>query len=244
MKHRRPVKLFDRRAILAAGAVGAAGVWMWAPRPAPNLAFRPAPGVPGFRRVESGPITAGGDVLAGLDQGVDPIALDNLCRALFRGASAENRVRIASFSDYNCPFCKILTQKLAVMDSARVQVIWHELPLLGPTSQAAARGALAAAEQDAYLRFHRRLMRAQFVPTPAYLEAIGESLSLDTDRLLRDAAGEGATRHINTSLALAARLGILGTPALVIEDTIVIGEVNDRVLEYLIATALTRPRVC
>lgn len=244
MKDHRSRKLFGRRAAIAAGGAGVVGLWIWGPRPAPNLVFEPARDAPGFRRLESGPITAGADVLAGLDPGSVPTPLDDFCGALFQGAGPQGPVRIASFSDYSCPFCKVLTQKLAAMDRANVLVVWHELPLLGPTSRAAARGALAAAEQGAYLRFHRRLMRAQFVPTLAYLTAIGESLSLDTERLLRDSAGDVATRHINTSVALAARLGIAGTPALVIEDTIVIGEISNRVLAYLIETASARPRAC
>jgi protein-disulfide isomerase len=157
--------------------------------------------------------------------------------ALFDGLAPGGVVPIASFSDYNCPFCRVLTERLAALDAARprrVRVTWHELPLLGEASKAAARAALAAGRQGAYPAMHARLMRAGLVPTPAYLAEVAEGLGLDPARLLRDMGSAGIDAALRRSAALADVFALPGTPALVVGRTVVLGAVGERTLARLI----------
>jgi hypothetical protein len=111
---------------------------------------------------------------------------------------------------------------------------WHELPLLGDASEAAARAALAADLQGAYPAFQARLLRATFQPTDAYLADLGVSLGLDVPRLLADArrGRRPPPRH------LCPRGGDAwhrATPALVVGRTLVSGAISDDRLDALIA---------
>lgn len=98
----------------------------------------------------------------------------------------------------------------------------------------AAQGALAAKRQDAYVDFHRRLMRAPFQTTPEYLEALSDAIGVDHAQLRADMTSEGVRREIAESSALAKTFRFIGTPALVVGRTVVQGEIDDATLERLI----------
>ena len=117
-----------------------------------------------------------------------------------------------------------------------MSVKWHELPLLGGGSRLAAKAALAARRQGAYPAFHERMMTAKFQATPAYLAALSEGIGLDYARLEADMESTDIDLELHVSAALARRFGFIGTPALVIGKTAVLGEIGERVTRELIAT--------
>ena len=209
----------------------------------PELEFEPMAQPAGFRRIAGGGVSTGFDVFAGLDGEGDPAldaaveARDDLCAALFHaGTGSAGVVPIASFSDYNCPFCRVLTKRLAEIEAeGGVAVSWHELPLLGEASMTAARGALAAARQGAYAAFHERLMASGFQTTPEYLEALAQSIGVDAGRLEADMRSDAVAREILRSRAVARAFGFIGTPAIVVGRTVVQGEIGERTLRRLIA---------
>ena len=210
-----------------------------------DFAFEPMERPDGFRRLAGGQSSSGLDPFFGLNSAPDPedVALleevrADVCGALYgETALRDGIVPIASFSDYNCPFCRVLTLRLGEIEEASrggVDVAWHELPLLGEASMLAAQGALAAKRQDAYVDFHRRLMRAPFQTTPEYLEALSDAIGVDHDQLRADMTSEGVRREIAESSALAKTFRFIGTPALVVGRTVVQGEIDDATLERLI----------
>ena len=242
----------NRRGLLiAAGAAlaiwggGAAFRWLDARR----FDFEPIPDLPGFRRTGGGAVTSGAlsDPLIGLDTGRPPvprIETDRICPALFRDRTP-GTVPVASFSDYYCPYCRVLTRELAAREAAgRITVTWHELPLLGDASRLAARAAMAADRQGGYAAFHARLMRAQFQPNPAYLADLSASAGLDPDRLLADMADPAIDTQLALSAGVAARFGFHGTPALVIGRTAVLGAIPVPRLDALIAREAGEPEIC
>jgi predicted DsbA family dithiol-disulfide isomerase len=233
-----------RRTILAGAALLAApllALRALAPRE-PEFAFDDIPGLPGFRRLDGGGVsTPLSDPFAGLRAPGEPpppspLAPEDLCGALFGAASlAPGAVPVASFSDYYCPYCRDLTVRLAARAGPDLRVTWHELPLLGDASEAAARAALAADLQGAYPEFQARLLRAAFQPTEAYLTDLGNSLGIDPLRLIADARGEEVARRLAASARAAATLGIAATPALVVGRTLVSGAISDARLHALLA---------
>ena len=208
----------------------------------PAFAFDDIPGLPGFRRLEGGAVsTPLADPFAGLRAPGEPppptpLPASDLCAALFGpGPPPPGTVPVASFSDYYCPYCRDLTVRLAARAGPDLRVTWHELPLLGDASEAAARAALAADLQGAYPEFQARLLRAAFQPTEAYLTDLGTSLGLDPDRLIADASGAEVARRLATSARAATTLGIGATPALVVGRTLVLGAISDARLDALLA---------
>ena len=203
----------------------------------PGLEFEPVAGVPGFRRIAGGPISGGAAMMVGIG-GTDEqaqISDARLCDALFRPPPQPGIVPIAYFTDYRCVYCRQVSPMLARMEKAGdVDVTWHDLPLLGEVSTIAARAAVAAGEQGAYHVFHDRLMGTPVVPTPPYLRELAGDAGIDADRLLQDMSSEKTDRQLNVTGALARRFGFIGTPALVIGRTAVLGGVDQRTVERLI----------
>lgn len=242
----------SRRGVLALGLVLAGGygaLKYGAPAVANLFAtefdFEPLAKPAGFRRITGGDSTAGFDPFFGLDDGSDAakeaLIADvetRVCETLYGDlARGEGVVPLASFSDYNCPFCRVLTQRLAKMEAAStggLRIAWHELPLLGEASMTAAKGALAAKRQGAYVQFHKRLMRAPFQTTPEYLAVLAEDIGVDENQLIADMESEAVRREIQESSALAEVFGFIGTPALVIGRTVVQGEIGESTLNRLI----------
>jgi len=239
---------FDKRLFLLGGAIAvvAANKYrLFAPFLQQPLQFEPLETPAGFRRLPSGLSSSGLNPFFGVSTRSDPEfehaitnVNNNICKSLFGPKPSDDRiVQIASFSDYYCPYCRILTQKLSRIEEksdGMVAISWHELPVLGEASSLAAKAALAAKKQGAYIQFHKRLMRSPFVATPAYLDVLADKIGVDSDQFFRDMAGEEIEQELLTSAALAKIFVFIGTPAIVIGRTVIQGEIGDRMLEQII----------
>lgn len=234
-----------RRRLVAAAAlaVGAGVLWpalrgRWAAREFDFVALdEPA----GFRSLHLGAVSVGLDPLAGLQGGGAAAwrGRDGLCRALFgSNAPAAGVVPVAVFTDYRCPYCRVLSELLGEIEGeagGAVTVVRHEWPILGEASEQAARAALAARRQGAYGAFHARLMRSAFLPTPAYLADLARRVGVDADRLVGDMHAPEVERELGDARALAALFRFPGTPGLVVGRTVVIGAIGEARLRALIA---------
>lgn len=219
----------------------------------PDLTFEPISDLPGFRWVEGGPVSGGSTAMIGI-RGADTgtklsVRLSNssVCKALFGPDPDKSRVQVAYFTDYRCFYCRTVSPMLVELENeGRIAVTWHELPLLGQISSLAARAALAAREQDAYNIFHKRLMGAQAVPNPPYLRQLSNEAGIDGARLLRDMNTKQVLSQLSLSLAVAERFGFIGTPAMVIGRTAVMGGIDRRMVERLVAAErdAAQPTVC
>lgn len=156
----------------------------------------------------------------------------DICGSLYGQLGApDNRIRIAAFSDYYCPYCRVQTRNLAALAeqySDRMAVAWHELPLLGDASEAAARAALAAKRQGRYVEFQQQLIRTPFVANDAYIETLSANIGVDHAILVEDMASDALTREMQTSKMLYRIFRFVGTPAMVIGRTAVMGQISDR----------------
>ncbi len=201
------------------------------------------PGLPGFLRAGGGAVSRRGDFLIGIAPpegpaapGPQEIAADP-CAALFSPPPPPGVVPIAFFTDYNCPYCRVMTGILARLEAdpgAGVRIYRHELAILGAASEMAARGALAARAQGAYDAFHRRLMRSRFLADANYMRALAEGMGLDAGRLLADMTTPETEAELARTKALARLLGINATPGLVVGRIVVVGEISPARLAALI----------
>jgi protein-disulfide isomerase len=160
----------------------------------------------------------------------------------FGGAWAGNPrgdVTLVMFTDYSCGYCRASAPDIErlLADDPKLKVVWREIPVLGPQSEAAAHVALAAARQGtAYPAFHRALF-AGGRPDKARLGEVARGLHLDQAQLARDAQSAEVTQEIDRNLALAGKLGISGTPAFVIGDKLYGGAIGHDALVQAIAAA-------
>lgn len=208
--------------------------------------FEPLSSPEGFRRLSGGrSSSAAFDLFVGLETAQEGPSAEtiaeveaNLCKALFPEAPDDpDIVSIASFSDYYCPYCRVQTRRLADLAEERdsgVEVSWHELPILGEGSERAAKAALAAKRQGAYVAFQEALWTTPFRPTRGYLLRLSDSIGIDGQRLIDDMQSNEVVEEIMISKALARVFGFIGTPAMVIGGTVVQGEVNEGIFRQLV----------
>lgn len=233
-----------RDVLIAAAAIGAV---MGLPRLrglfAPEFAFEPIAGLDGFRQIPFGSASGGaGAALVGLTlPGADQHRRHDAIRAnpkaaLFGTSPAAGLLPVAVFTDYYCPFCPVLSDLITRLEAEGVgiSIRFHDLPVLGPNSHAAARAALAAGRQGKYRPVHHHLMRSRLRPGPASLRSLAQRFELDPDQFLRDVQSDWVDSQIARSAAIAAVFGMIGTPAMVVGRTMVIGEITESRLRALI----------
>lgn len=240
----------SRRWILAGGFATGLVAWYWWPhlglKRETDLAFTPIDHLPGFRRLASGAVSAadGFDPITGLRVSPDADGMlvaevdTAFCQALFgQSQLSAGTVPIAYFSDFRCPYCRVLGPRLAELEGNSdlgIKIAWHEWPILGEASNAAARAVLAAKRQGADQAFRERLLASSFVPNSAYLMDLAQRLGLDPSRLAADMSAADVNDQITKSKGLASLLGFRGTPGLVVGRTLVNGAIDDAELMTLI----------
>lgn len=213
--------------------------------------FQPLEGFPGFRRLAGGAVSGGADPFFGLDGGTAPSApaqTGSPCQALFGpdGWGADT-VPVAVFSDFNCPYCKVLEQRLIDLreEGMPIRLVWHEMPLLGPSSMRYAQAVTAAALLGAGEAARAYLSRTALRPGPAALRALAEATGLPADALIAEVASRRVADDIARSTALGRQLGIPGTPGTVVGRTLVIGAISEADLVQLIRLEASDPQtVC
>ena len=234
-----------RRDLLLGGgalvALAGAGATLWRDG---GLTYRDLPNLPPFRElVSGGAISTASLAVIGLQgepsQDLAARAAEvrtEPCVALFGEAADGGELSIAYFSDFNCPYCRVLEGDLDDVLAADpgLRLVRHELPLLGGASMMAAKAVLAADLQGGYDAMKARLLRAGLITDAPYLRAVAGPLGLDADRLLADMEGATVAQRLLTSLALGRTFGIVGTPALVVGRTLIFGAVSARTLRQVI----------
>jgi predicted DsbA family dithiol-disulfide isomerase len=238
----------NRRLLLLGGTLAIIAVYNYQLLPAffqKPLQFEPLETPAGFRRVSSGQSSIGFDPLIGFNARANPeikFAItrvkENICDSLFGHEPVDsNIIQIALFSDFYCPYCRVLTQKLVRFEAesnGMILISWHELPIFGESSELAAKAAQAAKIQGAYTQFHARLMKTPFQATPEYIKALADKIGVDYGQLQRDMEGDEVARKLLDSAALAEIFAFIGTPAMVIGRTVVQGEISNKMLKKII----------
>ncbi len=165
--------------------------------------------------------------------------------ALFRDpadpvkGNPQGDVTIVEFFDTRCGYCKQLHPAMEALlrRDPGVRLVLKDLPILGPNSVLASRALLAAQRQGKYAPLYDALMALRGEPTEATLRQQAERVGLDWSRLRRDMEDPAIQRRFDQNLRLAQALGVEGTPALVIGETLVPGAVDLDQLTALVAEA-------
>ena len=148
-------------------------------------------------------------------------------------------VTIVEFSDYQCPYCKRAHQAVKSVAAAdgKVRIVRKDLPILGEPSRIAAFAALASRSQGKHSAFHNALMEYNGKLDRDRIMEIAGSVGLDVPKLQQDMEDPKLKQIIERNSALAAALGVRGTPAFVIGKQFVPGAVDADALKQLIADA-------
>ena len=137
-------------------------------------------------------------------------------------------VTIVEFADFECPFCRQLSQTLRQIRRRygdRVRVVWKDLPLtkVHPRAFQAAEAARCAFEQGKFWEYHDRLFANQrALQTPA-LKAYARDVGLDGERF---SACLESSRHgdvVRHAISEAVGLGVTATPTTFVSGRMISG---------------------
>lgn len=157
----------------------------------------------------------------------------------FAGAWAgaeKGDVTLVEFFDYACGFCRRSNPDIErlLKEDKKLKVVWRELPVLGPDSEAASQVSLAAAQQGKFKAFHDKLFSAGR-PTPAAVAAARQAVGVTPVPNSPEFRGE-----IEKNYELARAINATGTPTFVVGDQVLQGAVGYDALKDAIAKARTR----
>lgn len=153
----------------------------------------------------------------------------------------EGDVTLVEFFDYRCPYCKKAVPEVEALlaDDPNLRLVLKEFPILGSASVVAGKMALAALDLDRtkFRALHHALMSypGELTGDAAYDLAGKAGYDVDAVRDLADST-EIADR-LQQNYQLAQALGLQGTPAFIVGDTIIRGFVPAASLEAAVAEA-------
>ncbi len=149
----------------------------------------------------------------------------------------EATTTITEFYDPNCRYCKKMLPILIdlVKKHKDVKVILKIIPILSENSKLQSQAITAATRQNNYITMMRSLMTSQDDINLNTIKIIAQKLKLNADQLITDMKADSITNALNNNLQLTHKLGIEGTPALIINgEHIIQGAVNYEDLEKII----------
>jgi len=150
-------------------------------------------------------------------------------------------VTIVDFADYKCPHCRIASDTLTQIQAEypeQIRLVALELPILGKTSNYAAKAALCAHQQNQYWPLHKAMFSQQDNLTSAKITELAESLTPDKEQLRACLQAETPHPLLTGSIAQAQRLGLTGTPAIFINGIAYRGQNLESSLKDTIRSAV------
>jgi protein-disulfide isomerase len=132
-------------------------------------------------------------------------------------------VTVVEYGDYECPYCAAaapVLRRLVEESDGGVRLVFRNFPLADrhPYALTAALAAEAAGAQGAFWPMHDLLLERQDRLTDVALRAYAESLGLDGERVVGDAAQAFGDR-VEADFADGVAAGVEGTPTLFIDGT-------------------------
>lgn len=168
------------------------------------------------------------------DSARQKVALKDNADQIFRSSldlvagNPNGKVTMVEFFDYNCGYCKrALPDVMRMVDEDKdLRLVMKEFPILGPGSQVAAKAALASKKQGKYWDFHLAMLGHDGHVEPDTVMEIAKSVGLDVQKLKADMESEDISTVLNANMSLAQKLGIQGTPAFIIDETLIPGAIG------------------
>ena len=141
-------------------------------------------------------------------------------------ANPNGKITVVEFFDYQCGHCINIAPAVLeiIKNNPDVRFVFKEMPIFGETSEAAARAAIAVKEAGGNgVGLYQGYMTTRPLTTEA-ITRLAVANGASAARLADPAFVAGANAQILEVHSLAGALGIEGTPAFVVGDTLIPGE--------------------
>jgi len=152
--------------------------------------------------------------------------------------SSEADYTIIEFFDYRCGYCSKQAndfQKL-LNNTNNVKIIYMEWPIFGDISDTAAKIALIVWQRypNLYFEVHNQFMQLGPKMKKVSLVDILNKNELNGEEIFQEAISQKSNNIIEANMKLAKSLGLRGTPASIVNDSIYPGYLQYKTLETLI----------
>ena len=141
-------------------------------------------------------------------------------------ANPNGKVTVTEFYDYRCPHCANIAPAVLqiIHDNPDVRVVFKEFPIFGGASIKAAVAAIAVKQAGGdYLGLYHDLMTTKGLDDAA-IDRLSRAHGIDPAKLEPASLSPAVSQELQSVRKLATDLGVDGTPAFVIGDTVVSGE--------------------
>src|SRR5215469_1187159 len=150
---------------------------------------------------------------------------------------ANAKTSLVEFYDYDCPFCRAslpAVKKFYDAHKSDTRFSFIEFPIAdlhGPSALLAARASLAARRQpEHYMDFHFTLLGEEGQVSEDMIYADAQKAGMDVGKLKADMADPGIEKTLTSSIALAHKVGVDGTPTFVLNGKFHPGALDDETL--------------
>lgn len=150
---------------------------------------------------------------------------------------ANAKTSLVEFYDYDCPFCRASLPAVKRFYDAHkgdTRFSFIEFPIAdlhGQSALLAARASLAARRQPQhYMDFHFTLLGEEGQITEDMIFADAQKAGMDVGKLKADMADPAIQKTLSSSIALAHKVGVDGTPTFVLNGKFHPGALDDETL--------------
>jgi protein-disulfide isomerase len=157
--------------------------------------------------------------------------------------SAEAKVVIVAFEDFQCPFCKKNQDDLKkIWDKYgdKILFIYRDFPIpsVHPEAENAAEAANCAFQQGKFWEYHDQLFARQDELSASTYSQIAETLGLDISAFNRCLNTKAYSKEIEADIKAGQDLGVIGTPTFFINGQMFPGVLSFDFMDKVITLLL------
>ena len=163
--------------------------------------------------------------------------------------SANAKVTVVEFADYECPFCEEWYKtvwpdiKAKYIDTGKIKFYYQDFAFLGPDSNTASEAAHCAADQNKFWQYHDYLFTNQGAEgsgwaTADHQKQFAQAVGLNTATFNSCLDGGKYKQEVLDETAAGRSYGVSGTPTIFINGSPIVGAQPAASFEQAIETAL------
>jgi len=152
------------------------------------------------------------------------------------------KITVVELFDYNCGYCKQIAPDILELARTHPQVrfVFKDMVIFGQTSEYAAAATALARTSDQYIALHKAFMAARPL-NDAVATNIIIAHGLDPAAVRREQTSAARQKYLRDVHAIAGGMGLEGTPAFIIGDTLIPGADPEGVKSAIAAELRRKP---
>ena len=159
-----------------------------------------------------------------------------------RVLNPDGKITVVEMFDYNCGYCKLIAPQILELARTHPQVrfVFKDMVIFGETSEYAAAAAALTRTPQQYIALHKAFMAAKPL-NDEVATRIMVANGIDPAAARREQTSAARQQYLRDVHGIAGGLGIDGTPAFIVGDTLIPGADPDA-LKAAIAAELRRAK--